>query len=1517
MIEPVIVDGRYGWRSFLDSKFQPVDDEATATLVKIVFDDGKEPGQLILQAQPPAAAKAFRGFDPDEPRDESGKWSSGGGDGGDSKPSTGSAGAKATVGKFVKEHVKGAVNTVGQKLKDNQRELLGAAVAGSLYHLAGIDFPEDVAEAIRDQVAHFADNAGVGVAMARNLMGQVADKLTELRRTGKAIGDDPVLKALLGFKKLLGKDELFKDEPKKEFDESQHPRDESGKFSESGGGGGGSEKPAGSKAGKLANFLNDHAKQAIEKVAHGLKANQKTILATALAVSLNHVLDAELPYDVHEQIHHQVEHFSETAQISMLMARSYMREVVNNLLAVRQAQGKRADEEDVGRDGQLNKPPRPADQTKPAVPGRAGPCHAQPRRARPCLAEPRLPYQAMPANVGAGRIVSGDSAGKDFDEAQHPRDPGGKFTESGGSDGDGDKEHPGEGYSKDAYVQNGTIHTASVYDAQRALFENKKVELKQPKQISTLIKLLGETTRKMVKAGKEAPNFNLCNATVKGTNLFCADTKGIPRIKMPQLDDQQTKDFRKYLEKQGYSVTKEKTHASHLRATQNELIGAKVAKIAGKLSKEPDHQGDKRLVVSNDDYILDGHHHWAAKLALDAADNNLTNDTKMKIARVDIPIIRLLEEAERFTGGKGHKPGSESTTGGKSDRRGDFSEPPRLPDQAEPAMPSIASPGRVSPRLASLGLAGARLAMPTNGPAVGNSQHSLENKNVASGRTRDVEGLKMPIAPGKEESESTWMARCVPDMMGEGGGTRRPQEQAVAACAQMWRDSHRGQKQNESYVDPEDINAPSPDDGEDREDFLDRCTDELMSDNEDLDEDTAQNACQLAWENRKANDIIRKTHSEIVHGSEYVLSDDSIDRMGDSIHTSGWDLSEFTNEKNPIALFNHNSNFIIGRWQDVRVEKNTLRGRLVLATKDTSARVREIHKLIEQGILKAVSVGFRDLQSEPLKTADGRALGGLRYLRPHLVEASLVAVPANPNALAIAKSLDISPRMLDQIFAKHGRGKSVQRRGFTGKLAKSHYTNGKGAAMSSLAHRITTLEEQLRNHKDALQAHLENLDDTDVSDAEYLQTKEYNLKIEQIEKQRAALIESEKLLAKTADNGTASVGSGRSLAVAGSNREAPPPQLRKKQQEKELGVLDYLARTAVVAYFQKNTGRLTDEVREKIYPGDEVTKESCNLVLRAPSAPALTTVTGWAAELVHQIYTDFMDLLLPSSILPRLASYGMTLNFGAAGRIIIPTRSRTPTLAGSFVGEGMAIPVRQGMFTSQTLTPKKVAVISTWTREMNDHSIPAIEGLLREAVQVDTSIAIDSVLLDNNPATTIRPAGLLNGLTPLTGTAGGGLAALTGDLKQMGQALVAGTYGNVRKPVWLINPGMLYAASLTAAANTGIFPFRDEIKQGTLNNIPFIASTTVAIGTMTMIDAADFVVVGGEAPRLELSDQATLHMEDTNPTDLVSTGSPGVVAAPQRSLFQTDSIALRMVMPLNWLQRRAGTIVTLTGTTWN
>jgi HK97 family phage prohead protease/HK97 family phage major capsid protein len=711
--------------------------------------------------------------------------------------------------------------------------------------------------------------------------------------------------------------------------------------------------------------------------------------------------------------------------------------------------------------------------------------------------------------------------------------------------------------------------------------------------------------------------------------------------------------------------------------------------------------------------------------------------------------------------------------------------------------------------------------------------------------------------------------------------------------------------------------APDPDEDESHGEFIDRCVSEMTSEDDSLDESDAEEMCQIAWEDtRAARDVVHKTHASEVNGSTFVLSDQSVDRMGDIIMADGWKLSNF--KRNPIALGFHRSDFPIGTWKNLRVDGTELRGELELAPEGTSPRIDEIRRLVDAKVLRAVSVGFRPIKHEPLDPKD--VWSGERFLEQELVECSLVSVPANANAIAVAKSLQISSETMDVVFAEHGKRDAVQRRGFTGKHAELHRRKERGSAMS-LNQRINDVQVALVAKQDALAELVEKMDDSNVSDAEFEANNKLNADISRLQKTLDLLVETERNTARktAAEDGNGTRSRALSTTVLQSVDDKAPrgaPIILPGGRKKDFEPLDLYVRAGTVAVRAKEWAVSTEAARTKIYGDDIATKEACDIVLRAASAPAMTTVTGWAAELVQPRYEGLLPLLMPKAILTRLAPRGLALDFGGAGKIVIPMRSRTPTIAGSFVGEGLPIPVRQGAFTSQTLTPKKVAVISVWTREMDLYSTPAIEGVIREAIQDDTTVAVDSVLLDANAATAVRPAGILNGVAALTATAGGGVAGIVGDIKQLVNAITVATYGNVRNLVWLMNPSDILSASLISAASTGVFPFKEEIARGTLATVPIIDSSTVPAKTVILMDAADFVSVGGGAPRFEMSDSATLHLEDTAPAELVAAGSPGVVAAPQRSLFQTDSLALRMVMPLNWAQRRPGTVAWVQNVTW-
>jgi HK97 family phage major capsid protein len=363
---------------------------------------------------------------------------------------------------------------------------------------------------------------------------------------------------------------------------------------------------------------------------------------------------------------------------------------------------------------------------------------------------------------------------------------------------------------------------------------------------------------------------------------------------------------------------------------------------------------------------------------------------------------------------------------------------------------------------------------------------------------------------------------------------------------------------------------------------------------------------------------------------------------------------------------------------------------------------------------------------------------------------------------------------------------------------------------------------------------------------------------------------------------------------------------------------DYVWRSLVCALKAHFSKQSPYQVMRDEYGDDEPTRAVMNVVTKAATVPADTVTSGWASQLVATSIQDFFAALLPMSVYPGLAARGAKFTFGRAGIVTMPTRAATPTLAGSFVAQGSPIPVRQGAFSSISFTPKKMGIISSFTREIAEHSTPAIEGLIRQAIVEDTSVAIDTILLDGTAATTTRPAGLRAGVAAVTATAGGGLTAVIGDIRGLTSALITGTNGNLRAPVWIMNPADVLALSLIpATAGGGEFPFKTELNGGTLQGYPVIQSANVTADMMFLVDAADFVSVTGDTPRFDVSDQAVITMDDTAPAQLGVVGSPNVVAAPSRSLWQTDTIGVRMLLDLNWGLRRTGVVAWTQTMTWN
>lgn len=143
-----------------------------------------------------------------------------------------------------------------------------------------------------------------------------------------------------------------------------------------------------------------------------------------------------------------------------------------------------------------------------------------------------------------------------------------------------------------------------------------------------------------------------------------------------------------------------------------------------------------------------------------------------------------------------------------------------------------------------------------------------------------------------------------------------------------------------------------------------------------------------------AKNVAKINVKEVKGSGEFkvIATTATADRDGESILVEGWDFENFM--KNPIILFGHNywdMDCIIGAATKVYVEDGQVIVEGVFADTESGQFIR---KLYDDGILRTVSVGFIP------KMRNGSVI-----TQAELLELSFVPVPANPEALSLAKSI--------------------------------------------------------------------------------------------------------------------------------------------------------------------------------------------------------------------------------------------------------------------------------------------------------------------------------------------------------------------------------------------------------------------------------------------------------------------------------------------------------------------------------
>jgi hypothetical protein len=305
--------------------------------------------------------------------------------------------------------------------------------------------------------------------------------------------------------------------------------------------------------------------------------------------------------------------------------------------------------------------------------------------------------------------------------------------------------------------------------------------------------------------------------------------------------------------------------------------------------------------------------------------------------------------------------------------------------------------------------------------------------------------------------------------------------------------------------------------------------------------------------------------------------------------------------------------------------------------------------------------------------------------------------------------------------------------------------------------------------------------------------------------------------------------------------------------------------------------------------------ETAELLTRAAISPATTSTAGWADTLASVALADLVTNLGPQSAASALFARGIQLSFDANAAVYVP--GITASASAAFVAEGAPYPVRK-LDTSLgvLLEPHSVGVIATFTRQSLLGS--NVEKVVRATLTDAVAATVDVIAFDAQPGTATRPPGLrysVSGQSASTETPAG--EAMLADIAALGAAVA---------PVAANGPIVIVASPAQAL----------RLRMADVKGIEVLASNGIAAGTVVAIAANALAAAVDPAPRIDVSKTTVLHEEDTAPTALSAVGTPNMIAAPTRSLWQTDTIGLRLRMEISWGLRSSTGIAWMPSTTW-
>lgn len=634
-----------------------------------------------------------------------------------------------------------------------------------------------------------------------------------------------------------------------------------------------------------------------------------------------------------------------------------------------------------------------------------------------------------------------------------------------------------------------------------------------------------------------------------------------------------------------------------------------------------------------------------------------------------------------------------------------------------------------------------------------------------------------------------------------------------------------------------------------------------------------------------------------------------VDRVGDVVEPLG------VQYKNPLPLlWQHDHQQPVGL---VEFGKPTAKGVPFTATFAEVTepvglfnRIEEAWQSVKAGLVRAVSIGFRDLGSEPIAGS-----WGTRFLKTEVYELSLVTIPANAEAtITSIKSFDI------------GAPAASGKKDFTvvrlGKPAGASATAVKTipAIPKPEEGQDMNIAEQIKSFKDAMvQKQLrqkELMEGADGRTLDAAESEEFDTVTDEISatevhiKRLEAMEKSAIATAKPVQDVTKGAERSSSYAVA------------KNTQKLEPGIL--FARYAMCKMASQSNPSMAVEIAKSQYPQHEGLVKTLELEARGQKMNGLMKATveagttldaTWAAPLVdYQNFAgDFVEYLRPRTILGQFGNNGVP----SLNRIPFNVRIAGQTTGGNayWVGEGNPKPLTAFDFTATELRWNKIATIAVLTNELIRFSDPSAERLVRDglAAAVIERADIDFIDPTKTAVANVSPASITNGATAIAST-GSTAEDVRADIQALWAPFIAARNAP-RNAVYIMDSTTALALSLMQnplgqAEYPGI-----TMNGGTFMGVPVVVSDYLPVssagGIVVLVNASDIWLADDGQVTIDVSREASLQMLDS-PTNNSATGT----ATSMVSMFQTNSTAFLAERYINWARRRASGVAYLTGVSW-